>query len=24
LTLAGIYLLVWCKQREGWAYLVLS
>jgi two-component system, LuxR family, sensor kinase FixL len=24
LTLAGIYLLIWCKQREGWAYLVLS
>src|SRR5712692_7120539 len=24
LTLAGIYMLVWCKQREGWAYLVLS
>jgi hypothetical protein len=24
LTLAGIYLLVWCKQREAWAYLVLS
>src|SRR5260370_29824503 len=24
LTLAGIYLLVWCKEREGWAYLVLS
>jgi two-component system, LuxR family, sensor kinase FixL len=24
LTLAGIYLLVWFKQREGWAYLVLS
>jgi hypothetical protein len=24
LTLAGIYLLVWCKQREGWAYLALS
>ena len=24
LTLAGIYLLIWCKQREYWAYLVLS
>jgi two-component system, LuxR family, sensor kinase FixL len=24
LTLAGIYALVWCKQREGWVYLVLS
>ena len=24
LTLAGIYLLIWCKQREHWAYLVLS
>jgi PAS domain S-box-containing protein len=24
LTLAGIYLLVWCKQREDWAYLALS
>jgi hypothetical protein len=24
LTLATIYLLVWSKQREGWAYLVLS
>src|SRR5262249_202501 len=24
LTLAAIYLLVWSKQREGWAYLVLS
>ena len=24
LTLAGIYLLVWCKQREGWVYLVFS
>jgi two-component system sensor kinase FixL len=24
LTLAGIYLLVWCKQREGWAHLVFS
>src|SRR6266545_2906264 len=24
LTLAGIYALVWCKQREDWAYLVLS
>src|SRR5437763_12695576 len=24
LTLAGIYLLVWCKQREEWAYLLLS
>jgi len=24
LTLAGIYLLVWSKQRESWAYLVLS
>jgi two-component system sensor kinase FixL len=24
LTLAGIYLLVWSKQRQSWAYLVLS
>ena len=24
LTLAGIYLLIWCKQREGWVYLVFS
>jgi two-component system sensor kinase FixL len=24
LTLAGIYLLVWCKQREGWAPLLFS
>src|SRR5436190_23367405 len=24
LTLAGIYLLVWCKQREGWAHLAVS
>src|SRR5262245_12436129 len=24
LTLAGIYFLVWSKQREGWAYFVLS
>lgn len=24
LTLAGIYLLVWSKQRNDWAYLVLS
>jgi two-component system, LuxR family, sensor kinase FixL len=24
LTLAGIYLLVWCKQREGWAHLIFS
>ncbi len=24
LTLAGIYLLVWCKQRENWAHLILS
>ena len=24
LTLATIYLLVWSKQRERWAYLVLS
>jgi two-component system, LuxR family, sensor kinase FixL len=24
LTLAAIYLLVWSKQREGWAYLILS
>ena len=21
LTLAGIYLLVWCKQRENWVHL---
>ena len=24
LTLAGIYLLVWCKQRVSWVYLVFS
>ncbi len=24
LTLAGIYLLVWCKQREGWAHLLFT
>jgi two-component system, LuxR family, sensor kinase FixL len=24
LTLAGIYLLAWCRQRERWAYFVLS
>ena len=24
LTLAGIYLLVWCKQREDWAHLLFS
>ena len=24
LTLAAIYLLVWCKQREGWAHLLFS
>src|SRR6266699_3679139 len=24
LTLAGIYLLVWCKQREGWVHLLFS
>ncbi len=24
LTLAGIYLLVWCKQRQGWAHLLFS
>jgi two-component system, LuxR family, sensor kinase FixL len=24
LTLAGIYLLVWCKQREKWVHLVFS
>jgi two-component system, LuxR family, sensor kinase FixL len=24
LTLAAIYLVVWCKQREGWAHLVFS
>src|SRR5207248_963902 len=24
LTLAGIYLLGWCKQREGWVHLVFS
>ena len=23
-TLAGIYLLVWCKQREGWMHLLFS
>jgi PAS domain S-box-containing protein len=23
-TLAGIYLLVWCKQRDGWVYLLFS
>src|SRR4030095_4716170 len=23
-TLAGIYLLVWCKQRDGWMYLLFS
>ena len=23
-TLAGIYLLVWCKQREGWVHLLFS
>ena len=23
-TLAGIYLLVWCKQRQGWVYLLFS
>src|SRR6266478_3718949 len=23
-TLAGIYLLVWCKQRKGWEYLLFS
>jgi PAS domain S-box-containing protein len=23
-TLAGIYLLVWCKQREKWVYLLFS
>jgi two-component system sensor kinase FixL len=24
LTLAAIYLLVWCKQRKSWVYLVFS
>src|SRR5262245_49168568 len=24
LTLAGIYLMVWCNQRDYWAYLALS
>ena len=24
LTLAAIYLVVWCKQREGWAHLLFS
>src|SRR5262245_22821966 len=24
LTLAGIYFLVWCRQRKDWAYFVLS
>src|SRR5437667_19101 len=24
LTLAGIYLLVWCKQRQNWAHLLFS
>src|SRR6266403_5208981 len=24
LTLAGMYLLVWCKQRDGWVYLLFS
>ena len=24
LTLASIYLLAWCRQRERWAYFVLS
>jgi two-component system sensor kinase FixL len=24
LTLAGIYLLVWCKQRESWVHLLFS
>jgi len=24
LTLAALYLLVWCKQRESWVYLVFS
>ena len=24
LTLAGIYLLVWCRQRTDWAYFVLA
>src|SRR6266487_4188125 len=24
LTLAGMYLLVWCKQRDGWVHLLFS
>lgn len=24
LTLAAIYMIVWCNQREGWAHLVFS
>src|SRR5216110_3046898 len=24
LTLAAIYMMVWCNQREGWAHLVFS
>src|SRR5438552_13068762 len=24
LTLAGIYLVVWCKQRESWVHLLFS
>jgi two-component system sensor kinase FixL len=24
LTLAGMYLLVWCKQRDGWVYFIFS
>jgi drug/metabolite transporter (DMT)-like permease len=24
LTVAGMYLLVWCKQRDGWVYLLFS
>ncbi len=24
LTLAGMYVLVWCKQRKDWVYLVVS